>query len=441
MDTCRVDPKMTPQSFPEPSNRMRCLWIARYIPYPLDEGAKVYSANLAQALASSGVAVRFMGFGDAGAVPKAAANVDWLAVPGKKRSKSLASLRAFPIAAAIDATKAYRALLEAQLLEPWDTVVLDSYATGWSLDRCLAYRNKWHAHRPVLIHVSHNHEELLWGVMAREARGSALKRLALRRNANKVGELERRIVRNIDLLTTITEEDRLSLGAGVDQRRSLVLTPGYTGWVANARQISAATPRRVIIMGSFQWVVKQENLVSFVETADPIFKQHGIELDVVGDVPQPLVATLSARCLATHFHGFASDVAPFLTNARIAIVPESIGGGFKLKFLDYIFGRVPVATVSQAVAGLPAELQRTMLSNNDLTELILNIVSHIDRFDELNRMQERAFTIGNSLFDWSDRGERFRRAVDDVRQQVTAVHTLRNTTAGAAARNADLIVG
>jgi hypothetical protein len=197
----------------------------------------------------------------------------------------------------------------------------------------------------------------------------------------------------------------------------------------------------VIIMGSFQWVVKQENLVRFVETADPIFKQHGIELDVVGDVPQPLVATLSARCLATHFHGFASDVAPFLTNARIAIVPESIGGGFKLKFLDYIFGRVPVATVSQAVAGLPAELQRTMLSNNDLTELILNIVSHIDRFDELNRMQERAFTIGNSLFDWSDRGERFRRAVDDVRQQVTAVHTLRNTTAGAAARNADLIVG
>lgn len=439
MDTGRVNPKMTwPSS--NPAGGMRCLWIARYIPYPLDEGAKVYSANLAQSLADSGVTVRFMGFGDAGAVPHAATNVDWLAVPGKKRSKTIASLRAWPIAAAIDATKAYRALLEAQLREPWDAIVLDSYATGWALDDCLAYRNKWQACQPILVHVSHNHEELLWDLMARQARGSALKQFALRRNATKVGALERRIVRNIDLLTTITDEDRLSLGAGFDQKCSLVLTPGYTGRIASARCITAATPRRVIIMGSFQWVVKQENLVRFVEAADPIFKQHEIELDVVGEVPQPLLSTLRSRCRATHFHGFVSDVAPLLMRARIAVVPESIGGGFKLKFLDYIFGRVPVATVSQAVAGLSAELQQSMLSNSDPAGLIQNIISHIDRFDALNRMQERAFAIGESQFNWSLRGQRFRRAMDDVRQLVAGAHTRRNTAGGAAAQNVDFAV-
>ncbi|HMD28422.1 MAG TPA: hypothetical protein VKH13_07630, partial [Steroidobacteraceae bacterium] len=178
--------------------------------------------------------VRFMGLGNADAVPDRATHVEWLAVPGKKRGKAAASLGSWPIAAAIDATRAYRALLEAQLREPWDAVVLDSYATGWALDRCVAYRNEWRAQQPVLVHVSHNHEELLWGVMAREARGSALKRLALRRNAIKVGALERRIVRNIDLLTTITGEDLLSLGAGLDQNRSLALTPGYAGWIASA---------------------------------------------------------------------------------------------------------------------------------------------------------------------------------------------------------------
>jgi hypothetical protein len=103
-------------------------------------------------------------------------------------------------------------------------------------------------------------------------------------------------------------------------------------------------------------------------------------------------------------------------------VPESIGGGFKLKFLDYIFARIPVATVSQAVAGLPEELRRTMLSNDSLDGLVKQIVSHIDRLDELNRMQELAFALGKSRFNWSDRGERFRQAIDAVRQQVTAVH-------------------
>ena len=48
---------------------MKCLWIARYIPYPLDAGAKVYSAKLAESLAASGVTVRFMGIGESAAIP------------------------------------------------------------------------------------------------------------------------------------------------------------------------------------------------------------------------------------------------------------------------------------------------------------------------------------------------------------------------------------
>jgi len=437
MGPCRVDPQVTPQPSPKPVQFMqpeisteekysfkealgeqtRCLWIARYIPYPLDQGARVYSANLALSLAASGVFVRFIGFGDANAARDSAPSVEWRAVPGNKRSKVGAAFSAWPIAAAIDATKAYGALLDTQLREPWDAIALDGYGSGWALDRCLRYRSVSRVRRAVLVHVSHNHEEILWRAMAREARGSALKRLALRRNANKVRTLERRLVHNVDLLTTITDEDLRSLGAGLNGNCSMSLTPGYTGWIAGERRITGATPRRVIMMGSFQWVVKQENVSRFVEIADPIFEEHGIELDIVGDIPQAFLATLQARCRATRFHGFVADVAPLLARARIAVVPEPIGGGFKLKFLDYIFGRVPVATMSQAVAGLPEELRQTMLSNGTLAGLIREIVLHIDRLDVLNFMQERAFTLAKAQFKWSVRGERFRQAITDVGQR------------------------
>jgi polysaccharide biosynthesis protein PslH len=433
-------PREPASAFISIDDQIRCLWISRYIPFPSDDGAKVYSANLAQSLADSGVFVRFMGFGDAGAVQNAPVNVDWLPVPGNKRNKVFAALSKWPIAAAIDATQAYILLLETQLKERWDAVVLDGYGTGWALDRCLAYRYESHAHRPVLVHVSHNHEELLWGAMAREARGSPLKRLALRRNASRVSTLERRIVRNVDLLTTITDEDRRSLGAdsGLAQSRSLTLSPGHSGWVASERNITAATPRRVIIMGSFQWVVKQENLSRFLEIADPVFKENGIELEVVGDIPRALLATLQRRCRATRFHGFVTDVAPFLSSARIAVVPESIGGGFKLKLLDYIFGRVPVATFSQAAAGLSADLQRAMLSSDSLSGLIREIVSHMDAIDELNRIQERAFALGKAQFKWSDRGARFHRAIANVRQEWAQVP--RSAEPCAKVQNIDLAV-
>jgi polysaccharide biosynthesis protein PslH len=405
---------------------MRCLWISRHIPFPPVEGSRVYSANLALSLARAGALVRFMGFGDANAVPESALGVEWLAVPGKRRSKALAAFSERPIAAAIDATKAYRALLEEQLSEQWDAVVLDSYATGWALDRCLRFRKERSDNPPVLVHVSHNHEEALWATMAREAGGSAVKRWVLRRNANQVSLLERRIVRSMDLVTAITDEDRRSLSAGAEHISMLTLTPGYNGWIAGERHIAPATPRRVIIMSSFHWIVKQENIARFLKMADPIFKEHGIELDLVGEMPPALLAALRPHCRATHFHGFLTDVGPLLRDARIGIVHESIGGGFKLKFLDYIFARVPVATVSQAVAGLSDELRRAMLTNSTQEGLIDDIVSHIDRFDELNRLQTSAFTLGNAQFQWSVRGEHFRQAIVDVRQQRAAILAARS---------------
>jgi peptidoglycan/LPS O-acetylase OafA/YrhL len=397
---------------------LRCLWIARYIPYPLDAGAKVYSAKLAGSLAEAGAAVRFLGFGDARAVPQHAAGIEWREVPGPRRRHAVAAFSSLPMAAAVDATRSYRRLLELQLRDRWDAIVFDGYGAGWALNRCLAYAGGGGSRPTVQVHVSHNHEANLWQLMAGECRGSPLKRLVLQGNAHKASTLERRLVRAVDLLTTVSEEDRCSLGRGLDDSRALVITPGYDGWSAPARRIDARTPRRVILMGSFHWVVKRENLVRFIALADPVFREHKIELDVVGAVPAELQAQMRARCRATTFHGFVSEVEPLFARARFGVVPECIGGGFKLKFLDYIFGRLPVATLSQAAAGLPSELRRALLTDDSLEGLVRQMVSRMDRPDELNRMQERAFELAQQRYRWSARGEQLRQGIVEVQRQL-----------------------
>ena len=393
---------------------MRCLWISRYIPYPLDEGAKVYSARLAESLAGAGAFVRYLGFGD---VSCAAAEhrVEWVAVPGEKRRRVAALFSSLPVAAAIDATAAYSALLEQQLREGWDAIILDGYGTGWALRRCRQNAAEHGSRAPVLLHVSHNHEEALWRSMAHHGSGLLPKRLALWLNYRKVRSLERKVVRGVDLITAITEEDAAALAQ--PQSRTLTLTPGHTGWIAPPRVISAATPRRVIIVGSFRWLMKQENLARFLEIVDPVFRDNGIALDVVGDVPDELLATLRLRCQATHFHGFVDDIAPYLGQSRIAVVPELIGGGFKLKFLDYIFARVPVATLSQAAAGLSPQLRQQMICSDDLRALVAGIVGSIDDIDMLNSMQQRAFDAGQALFRWEDRGQQLRHAIARLRHE------------------------
>lgn len=395
---------------------LRCLWIGRNIPYPIDEGAKLYSAKLAESLVEAGCAMRFLGFGNNEVAPRLAPALEWITVPGERRRKLAGLFSLAPVAAAVDATAAYIALLDQQLHAAWDVIVLDGYAAGWALQRCMAYRASYSSPRPLLVHVSHNHEEVLWRSMARDSKGSLLTRIALWLNVYKVRALERRLVRNVDLLTAITAEDRQTLGAALPEDRSLALTPGYSGWVAEPRTITVDTPRRVIIVGSFRWVIKQDNLRRFVELADPLFKKHNIELDVVGEVPAELLAQLQSRCEVTHFHGFVTDVAPLFARARIAAVPEAIGGGFKLKLLDYIFARVPVATLSQAAAGLPQTLQQHMLVRDDLPALLLGMVEYIDRIADLNQLQHAAFRHAELDYRWEQRGQQLRQAITHARR-------------------------
>jgi len=182
-----------------------------------------------------------------------------------------------------------------------------------------------------------------------------------------------------------------------------VLTPGYSGPIAPPRTMAADTPRRVVLVGSFRWVVKQENLRALVREADAAFARQGIVLDVVGDIPAPMREAL-ASCAAVRVHGFVDDLAPLLAGARMALVPEVIGGGFKLKLLDYVFHRVPVVSLNEATAGLPQALRQSMLLCADLPALVDTVVRHIDDLPLLDRLQQHAFESARHAFDWADRG-------------------------------------
>lgn len=401
---------------------MNCLWIARELPFPTDAGDRIYSANLAGALAEAGAMVRFLGYATAGSELPATSPVRWLPVSGARRSQGRALFRTLPIAAAIHDTPDYRSAFDAQLQEEaWDAIVFDSYGSGWALKRYLAARLPAGPAPPVLVHVSHNQEGALWHDLARRSRAPALQRIALWQNWLKVRALERFLLRHVDLTTAISGEDAAALGALAPGRPPVVLPPGYSGARRSERVIAADCPKRVVLIGSFRWIVKQENLRRFVELADGAFHRHGIAFDVIGDMPESLLAELQPRLKATVFHGFVDDVAPYLARARLAVVPEAIGGGFKLKFLDYIFGRVPVATVAAAAAGLPPGLRRHLLSRHDLAALVDAIVAHMERLEVLNDMQLGAFAAAGQLYQWRDRGSALHEAIAACQQARAAL--------------------
>ncbi len=389
---------------------MKCLWIAREMPFPANSGDRIYTAQLARAFGQANGGVTFVGIADQAtdAPPADDHEVRWSSVPGPRHGlvRSLAST--WPLVAAMHATPAYQARLDELFAQPWDVIVFDHYGSGWALQRYLASAAGRSAQRARTAYIAHNHEEKVLRAVAADSDAALFKRLGFWQNYLKVRAMERYMVRHVDLVTAITEEDASSFSAQRDGLRTLVLTPGYNGAVAPERNISAATPRHVMMVGSFQWAAKQENLRQFLKVADPVFAAHNIVFDVVGGMPEALRADLTPTLKATRLHGFVQDPTPLFDSARMALVPEAIGGGFKLKFLDYLFRRMPVATLTDAVAGLPAVLRAEMIQAQTLAGLADAVVAAIDEVERLNGMQQRAFIAGNSLFQWRDRGAQLR---------------------------------
>ncbi|MCR5868800.1 glycosyltransferase [Aquincola sp. J276] len=382
----------------------RGLWISRAFPFPLDTGDRIYTGQLMKAVAEAGAQLTVVGFpARPPHMPPSDWPIRWLGVPGEPHGTARSLLSTMPLVAASHATLEYRQQIEALASEAWDFVVFDQYGMGWAMAPFL--RRQSHAGAPVLVHVAHDHEASVYASLVRGFKGSKLRHLGLWQNWLKTGRIERRIVRNVDLVTAITPEDAARFAVDAPGTASVVLTPGYGGAVSNRPALHRDLPRHVVMVGNYNWVAKSENLRQFVRAADEAFHQRGITLHVIGSMSQALAAELRGSTRATVLHGFVDDVAPHFAQARLAVVPEEMGGGFKLKYLDYIFGRVPVASLTHATAGLPESIRQAMICRKGLPALVQAIVEQIDDVQALDTMQRSAFDAAQALYRWRDRGE------------------------------------
>lgn len=387
---------------------MRCLWLTWIDPKPEHDGQRIYSGRLIEAAAKAGAQIRVLCFSSDGS-PRSNGEVEgpvrWNMVPHPMRPAWASTLSFLPHIAHRSATTSMREAFDSLLASGlWDAIVLDGLYAGWALR---PYQRRFaNGQRPHLVYLSHNHEETLRRSIANNFTGHAVKRRMLQLDAHKVRLLERKLVDAADVITAITPQDAQLFSVQRNGRPLVVLPPGYGGRRVHERRITVDTPRAVIVAGSFEWIAKQMNLEEFLESADGHFAEAGVRLRVIGNGDKAFFARLRRRFRTVEVVGRVDTVTPYLNDARLAVVPERTGGGFKLKVLEYVFNRTPIAALDSAIAGTPLTPGVSMLMFPTQRDLVAGILKAVDDIPLLNRLQERAFTACANSFDWNDRGTR-----------------------------------
>lgn len=132
---------------------------------------------------------------------------------------------------------------------------------------------------------------------------------------------------------------------------------------------------------------------------------------MVGKASPAYAAEIERRFDSVRFHANVPEVAPYLQQARLGLIAETIGGGFKLKTLDYVFQQVPIAALETALAGIELRPGRDAIIEATLPALVASMVRAIDDFPFLNTAASRAFALCADRFRWSDRGSAMLQAI------------------------------
>lgn len=418
---------------------MHCLWLTLADPDPATNGQLIYSKGLIEAARDAGATLRVIGLARR-ENPRTVCDllgIDWRLADEQVQPSWRRLLSPVPVVSHRGNGSNMKRLLDQALAErSWDVIVFDSMSSGWALNAVMRHRRR-SLRPPHLVYLSHNHEVTVARRIVKGARG--LRRIAKAVDYLKVSRLERRLVAAADLVTSNTPDDCRRFAAGAKGRSIVFLPPGYAGPRLEARTIDDSVPRRAILVSSLDWPPKRAAVEAFLAEATAMLEREGIGLQVVGEAEPAYLESLRRRFPSVDFVGRVDDVRPYMLQARLALVPDLLGG-FKLKGLDYVFNRLPILAMRVALPGMPLENGTNIGLYDSHSAMADGVVELIDDFPRLNAWQAAAYDACADRFDWRRIGHHL---VQHIRkaERLSPTALTDASTFGVASRSAHLAAG
>jgi len=397
--------------------RVTFLWLTRFTPYaPLKGGAYDYTRSLVESLARIGP-VEGLVFAAPGVAAPEVPGLTWSAIPARSKPAiaSLASRLPNVAFRNVDAGYLGEAVRRAR---GKDAVFVDFIAMAWIVEPLVAALGP---DGPPVIVVTHNHEYAVRRQMVASERKFA-RRQALRLDAWKAANLERRANRAAAGVTAITEADAEAFRTETD-RPCVAVPPSYSDAIREAREIGPETPMTACILGnrtSYHKIMVLEHTLAAL-AARGVEREISVDIVGAGDF-----APYRKTYPGFNFIGFVDDLFRYLGQVRLALMTDDIGGGFKIRALSLAFARVPILALEAAMHGMGFVEGTHYIGAGTLEELAAMAPRLMADPARLNALQEAAFAHASTEFDPAVPGRR----LADFAQQLGA-HQLGAERAGA----------
>ncbi|MFZ0245712.1 glycosyltransferase family 4 protein [Candidatus Binatus sp.] len=365
--------------------------ISFYEAYPPASGAASVSYNLAKFLSGSSVLVQ-LGRHDGRFVTADGVEVVTLAGASESRPQRLGRLPGF----------VNRMVAEIRRAAP-DVVILEG--ASWAFYHWMLLRRIRRAiPQTKVVYHSHNVEYLLRSM--RNGRAVAL----LTRVA------ERRVVRDADLVTAVSQVDQshfarlygvkpILLPNGVDTKR---FAPLDRQTIASLRAKYGIDSRTLLFAGFYAYGPNREAIDFLVTSVMPALRHSHPSATLAltgGGAPYHEPWIRNAGSIPY------DDFAGFVGACGVAVAPIFSGSGTRLKILEAMAAGIPVVATEKAAEGLSLKHGEDILFARDGDEFVRRISELFDSPDFVARLCERGRLKAASKFSWDGIARKFE---DDI---------------------------
>ena len=234
-------------------------------------------------------------------------------------------------------------------------------------------------------------------VAVNRARSVALE-LADRVDERRFARLQQRCAAEVYAVTLCSQ---LDVGrSGVTNARCI--PNGYTlSWDSPARSHTASDPV-LLFVGRLSYPPNEDAVRWFASSVLPLVRARvpRARFRVVGAGGENLSAELS-ELTGVEFVGAVEHLKPQLDSASVTVVPVRFGAGTRLKVIEAMANRIPLATTSLGCEGIDVEDGVHCLIGDDETSLAEACVRLLEDADLRGTLADAAETLYREHYRWS----------------------------------------
>jgi glycosyltransferase involved in cell wall biosynthesis len=225
----------------------------------------------------------------------------------------------------------------------------------------------------------------------------------------KTRAFERRLFRQFDLCTMVSEQDRAASQALLPPGSGRVeVVPNGVDCEHNRLGLAEPQPGALIYNGSLTYSANRDAMAYFLSEIYPLIRgeEPGVSLTITGSLDGVDLGGLNLDD-SVQLSGYVADVRPLVAGASVCVAPIRQGGGTRLKILEAMALGTPVVATPKGAEGLRLSPGQDVLLGRDAEDFAAKVVLLLREPALRENLIFNARRTVAQRYDWTALGRRF----------------------------------